>query len=154
MDDGYGGTRFERPSRFKLIEKTETGEASALSVKAMSQLGCDSLKTGFYAEAPSAGKRVRFIAIHNGMDGANQQGGGFPRFSTASTSGIPKGTSKKICAAMKGKGEAEGHLRARPMGEEKARETRSGELWTKRPQQQASRYSHLVWIGPRRSHEC
>ena len=95
MDDGYGGTRFERPSRFKLIEKTETGEASALSVKAMSQLGCDSLKTGFYAEAPSAGKRVRFIAIHNGMDGANQQGGASPVSQPHQRAGYPKAQARK-----------------------------------------------------------
>ena len=80
VDDGYSGTNFNRPSWSKLIEKIENGEVSTLIVKDMSRLGCDYLKVGFYTEILFVEKGVRFIAINNGIDSANQQNSDFTSF--------------------------------------------------------------------------
>ena len=73
VDDGYSGTSFDRPSWLELIEKIENGEVATLIVKDMSRLGRNYLKVGFYTEVLFVEKGVRFIAINNGIDSANQQ---------------------------------------------------------------------------------
>ena len=80
MDDGYSGTNFNRPSWGELLERIENGEVSTLIVKDMSRLGRDYLKVGFYTEVLFAEKGVRFIAINNGIDSANQQDSDFTPF--------------------------------------------------------------------------
>ena len=80
VDDGYSGTNFNRPSWGELIEKIENGEVSTLIVKDMSRLGRDYLKVGFYTEVMFVEKGVRFIAINNGIDSANQQDSDFTPF--------------------------------------------------------------------------
>lgn len=80
VDDGYSGTSFERPSWLELIEKIENGEVATLIVKDMSRLGRDYLKVGFYTEILFVEKGVRFIAINNGIDSANQQDSDFTPF--------------------------------------------------------------------------
>lgn len=77
MDDGYSGTNFNRPSWSELLERIENGEVATLIVKDMSRLGRDYLKVGFYTEVLFVEKGVRFIAINNGIDSANQQDSDF-----------------------------------------------------------------------------
>lgn len=62
------------------MEKIENGEVSTLIVKDMSRLGRDYLKVGFYTEVLFVEKGVRFIAINNGIDSANQQDSDFTPF--------------------------------------------------------------------------
>lgn len=76
----YHTSLFERPSWTELIEKVENGEVSALIVKDMSRLGRDYLKVGFYTEVLFVEKGVRFIAINNGIDSANQTDSDFTPF--------------------------------------------------------------------------
>jgi len=80
VDDGYSGTNFNRPSWSELLEKIENGEVATLIVKDMSRLGRDYLKVGFYTEVLFVEKGVRFIAINNGIDSANQQDSDFTPF--------------------------------------------------------------------------
>ena len=114
MDDGYSGTSFERPSWLELIEKIENGEVATLIVKDMSRLGRDYLKVGFYTEILFVEKGVRFIAINNGIDSANQQDSDFTPFLNIINEWYAKDTSKKIRAVMKSKGEAGEHLCTNP----------------------------------------
>lgn len=114
VDDGYSGTSFERPSWLELIEKIENGEVSTLIVKDMSRLGRDYLKVGFYTEVLFVEKGVRFIAINNGIDSANQQDSDFTPFLNIINEWYAKDTSKKIRAVMKSKGEAGEHLCTNP----------------------------------------
>lgn len=114
MDDGYSGTNFNRPSWSELIEKIENGEVSTLIVKDMSRLGRDYLKVGFYTEVLFVEKGVRFIAINNGIDSANQQDSDFTPFLNIINEWYAKDTSKKIRAVMKSKGEAGEHLCTNP----------------------------------------
>ena len=114
VDDGYSGTSFERPSWLELIEKIENGEVSTLIVKDMSRLGRDYLKVGFYTEVLFVEKGVRFIAINNGIDSANQQDSDFTPFLNIINEWYAKDTSKKIRAVMKSKGEAGEYLCTNP----------------------------------------
>lgn len=59
---------------------TFTGNLGAVIVKDMSCFGRDYLKVGFYTEVMSKEKGVRFIAINNVIDSANQQDSDFPPF--------------------------------------------------------------------------
>lgn len=107
MDDGYSGTKFNRPSWGELLERIENREVATLIVKDMSRLGCDYLKVSFYTEVLFVEKGVRFIAINNGIDSANQQDSDFPPFLNIINEWYAKDTSKKIRAVMKSKGEAD-----------------------------------------------
>lgn len=62
------------------MERIENGEEATLIVKDMSRLGRDYLKVGFYTEILFVEKGVRFIAINNGIDSANQQDSDFTPF--------------------------------------------------------------------------
>ena len=108
VDDGYSGTNFNRPSWGELLERIENGEVATLIVKDMSRLGRDYLKVGFYTEVLFVEKGVRFIAINNGIDSANQQDSDFTPFLNIINEWYAKDTSKKIRAVIKSKGEAAG----------------------------------------------
>ncbi len=98
----------------ELIEKIENGEVATLIVKDMSRLGRDYLKVGFYTEILFVEKGVRFIAINNGIDSANQQDSDFTPFLNIINEWYAKDTSKKIRVVMKSKGEAGEHLCTNP----------------------------------------
>lgn len=106
VDDGYSGTNFDRPSWMGLMEKVESGEVSAVIVKDMSRLGRDYLKVGFYTEILFPEKDIRFIAINNGVDSANQQDSDFTPFLNIINEWYAKDTSKKIRAVFRAKGES------------------------------------------------
>lgn len=114
LDDGYSGTNFNRPSWSELLERIENGEVATLIVKDISRLGRDYLKVGFYTEVLFVEKGVRFIAINNGIDSANQQDSDFTPFLNIINEWYAKDTSKKIRAVMKSKGEAGEHLCTNP----------------------------------------
>lgn len=110
VDDGYSGANFDRPSWGELVEKIEDGEIGTLIVKDMSRLGRDYLRVGLYTDVLFPEKGVRFIAISNGVDSANQQENDFTPFLNIINEWYCRDTSKKIRAVMKSKGEAGEHL--------------------------------------------
>ncbi len=114
VDDGYSGANFDRPSWGELVEKIENGEVSTLIVKDMSRLGRDYLRVGLYTDVLFVEKGVRFIAINNGIDSAQQQENDFTPFLNIINEWYCRDTSKKIRAVMKSKGEAGEHLCTNP----------------------------------------
>ena len=80
----------------------------------MSRLGRDYLRVGLYTDVLFPEKCVRFIAINNGIDSANQQDIDFTPFLNIINEWYAKDTSKKIRAVMKSKGEAGEHLCTNP----------------------------------------
>lgn len=114
VDDGYSGTNFNRPSWGELLERIENGEVATLIVKDMSRLGRDYLKVGFYTEVLFVEKGVRFIAINNGIDSANQQDSDFTPFLNIINEWYAKDTSKKIRAVKRSKGMAGEHIGSHP----------------------------------------
>ncbi len=114
VDDGYSGTNFRRPSWEKLIALVEDNQVGTIIVKDMSRLGRDYLKVGFYTEIMFVEKDVRFIAINNGIDSANQTDSDFTPFLNIINEFYAKDTSKKIKAVAKAKGESGRHLTTIP----------------------------------------
>ncbi len=114
VDDGFSGTNFNRPSWNDLIALVEDNKVGAIIVKDMSRLGRDYLKVGFYTEILFVEKNIRFIAINNGIDSANQTDSDFTPFLNIINEWYAKDTSKKIRAVMKAKGESGKHLTTRP----------------------------------------
>lgn len=105
VDDGYSGTNFDRPDWQRLIALAEEGGISTIIVKDMSRLGRDYLKVGYYTEVFFPGSDIRFIAINNGVDSANQQDSDFTPFLNIINEWYAKDTSKKIRAVFKAKGQ-------------------------------------------------
>ena len=106
VDDGYSGTNFERPDWQRLMSLVDEGKVGTVIVKDMSRLGRDYLKVGYYTEVVLPGADVRFIAINNGVDSANQQDSDFTPFLNIINEWYAKDTSKKIRAVFKAKGES------------------------------------------------
>ena len=106
VDDGYSGTNFERPDWQRLMSLVDEGKVGTIIVKDMSRLGRDYLKVGMYTEMIFPNADIRFIAINNGVDSANQQDSDFTPFINIFNEFYAKDTSKKIRAVFKSKGES------------------------------------------------
>ena len=104
VDDGWSGTNFDRPDFQRMIADMDAGKISTIIVKDMSRLGRDYLKVGYYTEIAFPDAEVRFIAISNGVDSANQQDSDFTPFLNIINEWYAKDTSKKIRAVFKSKG--------------------------------------------------
>ena len=72
----------------------------------MSRLGRDYLKVGYYTEVLFPGSDIRFIAINNNVDSANQQDSDFTPFLNIINEWYAKDTSKKIRSVFKSKGQS------------------------------------------------
>ena len=106
VDDGYSGTNFERPDWQRLMSLVDEGKVGTIIVKDMSRLGRDYLKVGMFTEMIFPNADIRFIAINNGVDSANQQDSDFTPFINIFNEFYAKDTSKKIRAVFKSKGES------------------------------------------------
>ena len=100
-DDGVSGTTFEREGFQAMLAEVEAGNVSAVIVKDMSRFGRDYLKVGFYTEVMFKEKGVRFIAINNGIDSANQQDSDFTPFLNIMNEWYARDASRKIQAVFK-----------------------------------------------------
>ena len=100
-DDGVSGTTFEREGFQAMIAEVEAGNVGAVIVKDMSRFGRDYLKVGFYTEVMFKEKGVRFIAINNGIDSANQQDSDFTPFLNIMNEWYARDAGRKIQAVFK-----------------------------------------------------
>lgn len=90
-------------------------------------------------------KGVRFIAINNGIDSANQQDNDFTPFLNIINEWYAKDTSKKIRAVMKSKGEAGEHLCTNPpYGYRKTLTIERIGLWTKKLPKWSKGFLHFA----------
>ena len=101
-------------STYERLVNSQNFFSPYLTQEDMSRLGRDYLKVGFYTEVLFVEKGVRFIAINNGIDSANQTDSDFTPFLNIINEWYAKDTSKKIRAVMKSKGEAGEHLCTNP----------------------------------------
>jgi len=63
-----------------MIAEMDEGNIATIIVKDMSRLGRDYLKFGYHTEVAFPEADVRFIAINNGVDSADQQDSDFTPF--------------------------------------------------------------------------
>ncbi len=74
VDDGYSGTNFDRPRFQKMMEDVKKGKINCIIVKDLSRLGRNYIETGRYLEKIFPFLKVRFIAINDHYDSADQTG--------------------------------------------------------------------------------
>ncbi|MGN1466698.1 MAG: recombinase family protein [Ruminococcus sp.] len=68
VDDGYTGTKFNRPGFQKMIEDIELGYVSTVIVKDLSRLGRRYDMVGYYTDTYFPDMDVRFIAVNDNID--------------------------------------------------------------------------------------
>ena len=103
-DDGYSGINFERPAWKEMIAEVEAGNVAAVLSKDLSRVGRNYLQTGFYTEVYFREKGVRFIAISNNIDSADQDSGEFAPFLNIMNDFYARDNSRKLKTAFRAKG--------------------------------------------------
>ena len=114
-DDGWSGTNFERPAWKRLIADIEAGKVGIVLVKDLSRVGRDYLRVGFYSEVTFPQNGVRFIAVNNGVDSANQSENDFAPFLNIMNDFYARDTSKKVSAVYRAKGNKGEHTGNHPI---------------------------------------
>lgn len=72
IDNGLTGTNFDRPSFKRMLSDIENGKINCVIVKDLSRLGRNSIDTGYYIEQYFAQHKIRFIAINDMFDTADE----------------------------------------------------------------------------------
>lgn len=72
IDNGLTGTNFDRPSFKRMLSDIENGKINCVIVKDLSRLGRNAIDTGYYIEQYFAQHKVRFIALNDIFDTADE----------------------------------------------------------------------------------
>ena len=78
VDDGYSGVLFDRPAFQEMMQDITQGKINCVIVKDLSRLGREYIETGRYLRQIFPAYGVRFIAINDGIDTANEHNGVHP----------------------------------------------------------------------------
>jgi DNA invertase Pin-like site-specific DNA recombinase len=73
IDNGFSGTKFDRPEFVRMMEDVKTGRIQCIVVKDLSRFGRDYLETGYYIETIFPLLNVRFIAITDQFDSTREE---------------------------------------------------------------------------------
>lgn len=68
IDDGFTGTNFNRPDFIRLKNDIEQRKIDLVITKDLSRLGRDYIDVGHYIEKYFPSKKVRYIAVNDGVD--------------------------------------------------------------------------------------
>ena len=75
IDDGYSGILFDRPAFKEMMQAVTDGNINCVIVKDLSRLGREYIETGRYLRRVFPAYGVRFIAITDNIDTANENCG-------------------------------------------------------------------------------
>ena len=75
VDDGYSGIIFDRPAFKEMMQDVTNGEINCVIVKDLSRLGREYIETGRYLRKVFPAYGVRFIAITDNIDTAQENNG-------------------------------------------------------------------------------
>lgn len=116
VDDGYSGTDFDRPGFQAMLNEIESDHVAVLLTKDLSRLGRNSTMTGMFINITFAKHDVRYIAINDNFDSANQNSvdNDFAGIRMWFNEFYARDTSRKIRAVNKAKGERGEHLTNHP----------------------------------------
>lgn len=103
VDDGVSGTTFARPDFQRMEAMAEAGQISTIVVKDLSRFGRNYLEVGQYLEIKYPTLGIRFIAIQENVDTANNTGTELMPFSNIFNEWYAAQTSKKIRAVWASK---------------------------------------------------
>ena len=95
-DDGWSGTRWDRPGFIQMMEEVENGTVGQICIKDMSRLGRDHLRVGLFLEQLRE-KNIRLIAVAESID-TNQGKDDFMPFRNIIAEWHARDTSRKIRA--------------------------------------------------------
>ncbi|MCL2249424.1 MAG: recombinase family protein [Oscillospiraceae bacterium] len=95
-DDGWSGTRWDRPQFMKMVELIESGNVAQICIKDMSRLGRDHLRVGLFLEQLRE-KGVRLIAVAESIDTSKGEDDFMP-FRNLFSEWHARDTSRKIRA--------------------------------------------------------
>lgn len=70
-DDGKSGLTYDRPAFNEMIADIESGKINLVLTKDLSRLGRDYIQTGYYIEKYFPEHGIRYIAVSDGIDTAN-----------------------------------------------------------------------------------
>ena len=72
IDNGYTGTRFDRPDFVRMMDDVRCGKIQCIVVKDLSRFGRDFLETGYYIETLLPRLNVRLISINDDFDSSRE----------------------------------------------------------------------------------
>lgn len=110
VDDGFSGANFDRPGFKRMIADAEAGLIGTVICKDMSRFGRDYLNVGLYTEIRFPEMGIRFIAVSDGVDSADDAGNDFTPFRNIINEWYCRDVSKKIKASMRARAQAGKHL--------------------------------------------
>lgn len=99
VDDGWSGTRFDRPRFQDMLRDMEQRRFEVVLVKDLSRLGRDYIQTGRYLELVFPEHGVRLIAVGDGIDTARSDTDLAP-FRNVINEMYARDTSRKIRSAL------------------------------------------------------
>jgi len=68
IDDGYSGLNFDRPAFQRMLIDIKNNKINMVITKDLSRLGRDYIMTGYYTKVFFPSKKVRYIAVNDGVD--------------------------------------------------------------------------------------
>lgn len=107
IDDSYSGVNYDRPGFQAMLAEIEAGRVAIAITKDLSRLGRNSALTGLYTNFTFPQNGVRFIAINDNFDTADQNSinNDFAGIKNWFNEFYCRDTSRKIRAVQKAKGE-------------------------------------------------
>ena len=107
VDDGYSGTNYDRPGFQSMMDDVQAGKVGVVLTKGLSRLGRNSALTGLYTNFTFPENGVRYIAINDNFDTADQTSinNDFAGIKNWFNEFYARDTSRKIRAVNKAKGE-------------------------------------------------
>lgn len=100
-DDGWTGTRWDRPGFMQMMDEVDRGNVEQILIKDMSRLGRDHLRVGLFLEQLRE-QGVRLIAVAEGIDTAQGEDDFMP-FRNIISEWHARDTSRKIRAIFGGR---------------------------------------------------
>lgn len=100
IDDGFSGTTFNRPALNRMFEDIEAGKVNVVLVKDMSRLGRNNALFMYYVEEVFPDLDVRFIAINDMVDTAQDDNEIMP-FKSVLNEYYARDISKKIRSSIR-----------------------------------------------------